>query len=91
MSEDENKNYHFYRSEQLVKEALEILNKDADLFSDINKAHSIKMWKTVVDYIIDVYGYTNAINSLLQSKRNIPAEVINYAKGKKGNDQNETT
>lgn len=46
LSNDENKNYHYYRSEQLLRDALNVLDNDIELFNILNHSHTNNMWKT---------------------------------------------
>lgn len=93
LSNDENKNYHYYRSEQLLRDALNVLDNDIELFNILNHSHTNNMWKTIIDYNVKTKGIDNTLAELKNNKATIPTEVIKYALElkAKGSDPNETT
>ena len=92
LSNDENKNYHYYRSEQLLRDALNVLDNDIELFNTLNHSHTKNMWTTVIDFCIETQDIDNLLAYFKKNKAAIPATVIEYAQLKaKGSDKNEIT
>ena len=79
LSNDENKNYHYYRSEQLLRDALNVLDNDIELFNTLNHSHTKNMWKTVIDFCIETQDIDNLLAYFKKNKAAIPATVIEYA------------
>ena len=88
LSNDENSQYHHYRSEQLLKNAFNILDNDMELFSLLNKSHSNEMWQKAIDWNINIKGLDAVFSDIKQQKDTIPKEIIDYvyALKEKGSD-----
>lgn len=86
LNKDEVIGYHNYQSEQYLLQALELLNVDKELFNALNSEHSYNMWKTVIDFEIDHIGIDATLKSI-NGEDNIPKEILQYIKSKKGCDK----
>lgn len=81
LSEQENINYHKYQSVEFLKELLEILNNDYELFEKLCDNHKLEAWKRVIDIGIEAMGEKANIDNFLTND-NVPNEIKEYAKSK---------
>lgn len=81
LSKEENENYHKYQSVEFLKELLDILSCDKELFETLADIHSIEVWKRFVDFGIELNGLDTTTSNIL-SCDNVPAEIKEYVKQK---------
>lgn len=86
LSDEENSNYHFFQSVEMLKDAINILSNDFELFMKLNHIHtetkSEELWKIVIDVQIEQNGIDKTIDNLLASKA-VPKHAVDYAKSLK--------
>lgn len=81
LNDQENINYHKYQSIEYLKELLEILSEDYELFEKLCDNHKIETWKRYIDYGIEALGEKANLNNFL-IHNNVPNEVKEYIKSK---------
>lgn len=81
-SDEETKNFHLFQSVELLKDALNILNDDMELFYKLNHSHTetqnVHLIKMLVNEQIEHLGTQKAIDNIKRYKKNIPKEVLDY-------------
>lgn len=79
---EESKSFHLFHSVELLKEALEILSNNYELFMELNHNHtdeaSERMWKIAVDMEIESKGIKSTIEHLNRDKKVVPNFVFDY-------------
>lgn len=83
-SDKENSDFHFFQSVEMLKEALNLVSNDRELFFELNNTHGKiakeKMWKIAVQMEIKNLGFDKTIAHLTRDKKHVPSYVFDYVK-----------
>lgn len=83
-SDKENSDFHFFQSVEMLKEAINIISSDKELFYELNDIHGEKagerLWKIAIDIEIMNIGIEKTLANLIKDKKNVPGYVIEYVK-----------
>lgn len=86
LTDEENSNYHFFQSVEMLKDAINILSNDFELFMKLNHIHAEvkgeELWKIAIDLQVEQNGIDKTLDNLLKSKV-VPKYAVDYAKSLK--------
>lgn len=92
-SDKENSDFHYFQSVEMIKDAINTISNDYELFMKLNKNHSEvsaeKMWKIAIDMEIRNIGIDATLTNLNKDKAVIPTYIFDYVYSlkKQGSDE----